>query len=148
MIHRHHRKRRSQGGDDTPTNVIAIPDELHAWIHENPEKAYQLGLLVRSTDDPAEIEITLPPDLVTLKKTRVKKERPAAKPRNRVTIGIHVPKDEREDGAGILDDLIDQSRDILAPLLGWEDDVPPYFVLVAVLHDWLTGQQSLEEQGE
>ena len=137
MIHRHHRKRRSQGGDDSPTNVIAIPDELHNWIHANPEKAYQLGLLVRSTDDPAEIEITLPPDLVQMKKTRAKVERKPAPPRNRATIGIHVPKDEREDGAGILDDLVQMARDQLCEAMGWEDDVPPYFVLVAVLHDWL-----------
>lgn len=137
MIHRHHRKRRSQGGDDSPTNVIDIPDSLHTWVHENPEKAYELGLLVKSHDDPAEIVVTIPEEL--LKKPREKKERAPQPPRNRATIGIHVPKDEREDGAGILDDLLQQARQQLAPVMGWEDDVPPYFVLVAVLHDWLTG---------
>lgn len=145
MIHRHHRKRRSQGGDDSPVNVIAIPDELHSWIHENPEKAYQLGLLVRSTDDPAEVEITLPADLISVKKTKAPRERKPEKPRNRVNVTVNVPKDEREDGAGILDDLLQQAREMLVEPMGWEDDVPAYFVLVAVLHDWLTGQQSIAE---
>jgi len=143
VIHRHHRKLRSQGGADTAPNVILIPDSLHAWIHANPQKAYELGLMVKSYDDPADIEITIPEEL--LKKPRTPRERKPEKPRNRVNVTVNVPKDEREDGAGILDDLIQQSREMLAEALGWEDNVPAYFVLVAVLHDWLTGQQSIAE---
>lgn len=133
MIHAHHRKRRSQGGDDSPTNVIHIPDWFHSWIHDNVEKAQQLGLLVPGWQDPADVPITLPEDLISLKKPREKKERPKEKPRNRATIGVSVPKDEREDGAGLLDDRIQRGRELLCPVMGWEDNVPAYFVLIAVL---------------
>lgn len=51
----HHRKRRSQGGDDSYGNVIDIPRELHDLIHAHPEVAYGHGLLVKSHDDPGAI---------------------------------------------------------------------------------------------
>ncbi len=146
MIHEHHRKLRSQGGGDEPTNVIGLPDVVHDWIHANPEKAKDAGLIVPEWDDPAEVKITIPEE--AFKKIREKKERPAEKPRNRKTIGVAVPKDEQEDGAGILDDLITQAQEILEPVMGWSETVPPYFVLVAVLHDWVTGQMSIAEHSD
>lgn len=42
-----------------------------------------------------------------------------------------VPDDEREDGAGVLDDLIGTGREIWADELGWSNKVPSYFVIVA-----------------
>lgn len=58
-LHKHHRKRRSQGGDDSYGNLLELAPEVHELVHRNPEVAYKHGLLVHSYDDPAAI----PPDL-------------------------------------------------------------------------------------
>lgn len=135
--HEHHRRKGDrQNPDLRGCDVLYVPPLLHKWIEEHPEEARELGFSVSRYEDPADVPIVIPESI--LKKPREKKERAPQPPRNRATIGIHVPKDEREDGAGILDDLIQQARERLSEDMGWEDDVPPYFVLVAVLHDWLT----------
>lgn len=54
-VHRHHRKRRSQGGDDSYGNLIELPPEVHELVHREPEKAYEHGLLVHSYANPADI---------------------------------------------------------------------------------------------
>lgn len=138
MMHRHHRKRRSQGGGDEAYNVIEIPAALHDWIHANPERAYELGLLVRSHDDPAEVSVTLPESVIAVKQPKVKASPEA--PRPRATVGIKVPKDERENGAEVLLTLIEECRKELQGEFNWKDDVPNYFVLTAVLADWLNGR--------
>lgn len=141
MIHAHHRKRRSQGGDDSPVNVILIPDELHEWIHAHPEKAYELGLLVRSFDDPADISITLPEDVVRVKRARAKKDPEKKRPRQ--TYSIKVPVDERENGAEILANLNELCRKELVENEfkgSWDEDVPMYYVDCAVKYDWLTSR--------
>lgn len=48
--HAHHRLRRSQGGAHTPENLLACCWHCHEQIHGNPERAYELGHLLRSTD--------------------------------------------------------------------------------------------------
>lgn len=53
--HMHHRKLRSQGGNDEPENLLPVCVECHTWIHANPGAAYELGLLVHSWDDPADV---------------------------------------------------------------------------------------------
>ena len=142
--HRHHRKRRSQGGDDSPTNILLLPQEVHAWVHDNPDKAYKLGWLVKSHDDPTEISVQIPEELVKIAKSREKRQKEEA--RQRAVVSIRVPKDEREDGAKVLDELIDQCRFKLAPLKSYDEDVPAYFVLVDVLYDWLTNSPTTEEE--
>lgn len=59
QVHKHHRKRRSQGGDDGYGNCIDLTPLEHEMVHRNVELAYQHGLLVKSHDDPAQIR----PDL-------------------------------------------------------------------------------------
>jgi hypothetical protein len=54
--------------------------------------------------------------------------------RQRVNWQVKVPKDEQEDGAGILDDLLEQCKDAL----GVEQDFPTYHTLTKVIYDWLT----------
>lgn len=64
--------------------------------------------------------------------------------KKRATWSVKVPKKNpageefTEDGAEILDTLIQGARERLVPEMGWDDDVPAYFVIAAVLHDWLT----------
>ena len=144
--HEHHRRKGDRQTEVRGCDVIYVPPLLHDWIEKHPEEARQLGFSVSRYEDPADVPIVIPEEI--LKPERKKRERKAEKPRNRVNVTINVPKDEREDGAGILDDLISQCRDVVAPMLGLEDDCPAYFVLVPVLNDWLTGQQSIADQEE
>lgn len=67
-----------------------------------------------------------------------KKRTQSDEKRPRQVVSVWVPVDSRENGAEALDTLIDSAREKLAPVMNWNEDVPAYFVLVAVLHDWLT----------
>jgi len=143
MTHEHHRKLRSQGGGDEPYNILIVGDEIHSWIHANPEKAWELGWIVPSWEDPANVSVAIPEEILKLKKPR---ETKPEKPRNRAVVSIRVPKDERENGAEVLDTLIDECRkELLAEDFNdaWTEKVPAYFVLVAVLHDWLSMPRSV-----
>jgi hypothetical protein len=93
----HHRKRRSQGGDDSYGNVIDIPRELHDLIHAHPEVAYEHGLLVKSHDEPGEIRPDVPGFLASIgvewqegktKRPRLKGEARAS----RKTISVRLPE--------------------------------------------------------
>lgn len=63
MIHRHHRKLRSQGGTDEPVNLLDVTLNLHDWIHRNPAISYARGWLVKSWQDPAEVAVSPHPEL-------------------------------------------------------------------------------------
>jgi hypothetical protein len=41
----HHALMKSQGGKDTLEDLIAVCRAHHDWIHANPAKSYELGLL-------------------------------------------------------------------------------------------------------
>lgn len=41
----HHRKLRSQGGTDDPTNLELLGVGCHQWAHANPAEAARLGLI-------------------------------------------------------------------------------------------------------
>lgn len=56
-VHSHHRKMRSQGGDDDPENKMNVCSFCHLAIHASPAKAYAMGQLVKSYDDPAEVAV-------------------------------------------------------------------------------------------
>lgn len=64
-----------------------------------------------------------------VKKPRRRKKGEERKARK--TISIRVPAEAGEDGAGVLDDLIQTGRELWAPELGWSENVPPYYVIVA-----------------
>lgn len=51
-VHTHHRKRRSQGGDGSPANLLAVCLNCHQQIHDHPALAYERGWLVHSWDEP------------------------------------------------------------------------------------------------
>lgn len=46
-FHRHHRKMRSQGGDNQIDNLLLVCDRHHRYIHANPAESYDNGWLVR-----------------------------------------------------------------------------------------------------
>lgn len=43
----HHVLRKSQGGQDSPENLVTLCRAHHDWVHANPEASRQLGLLKR-----------------------------------------------------------------------------------------------------
>lgn len=138
MIHNHHRKRRPHCTEEeyeAPWNKLGLPDLMHVWVHENIEKAYELGLLVKSHDDPREVPITIPEEIV--KTPRAKREK-REKARNRRTVSLAVPKDEQEDGAGIFDDLLKECKKELDLATGGKSG--DYNALVAVMYGWLKHQ--------
>jgi len=57
----HHKRRRSQGGQDDPANLVWICSPCHTWVHGHPVAAVALGLLEFSSFDPA-------PGLVSVQK--------------------------------------------------------------------------------
>lgn len=151
-IHRHHRKRRSQGGDDSEQNIARVCLECHSWIHDNPRDAAAAGWLVLSWQDPTEVEAQVLEEEVARhtatgrehdhlspgetcptchRKVPVKREK--QEPRNRVVVSFKVPKDVDEDGVALWDEHIQLGRDLLCPVMGWEDDVPVYNVAMTLV---------------
>ena len=55
----HHRKLRRHG-DHRAVNCIHLDRGCHDWIHAHVFESYQLGWLVRSTLDPADVPVELP----------------------------------------------------------------------------------------
>jgi hypothetical protein len=60
----HHRKLKSRGGKDEVENLVALHHECHNLatdsVHNNPNKATEVGLMVSSWSNPAECPVTLP----------------------------------------------------------------------------------------
>ena len=51
----HHRQLRSQGGEHTVENIIAVCAADHSRFHREVAEAQSQGWIVRSTHDPAEV---------------------------------------------------------------------------------------------
>ncbi len=137
--HSHHRKMRSQGGTDRVENILAVDPFCHTWIHAHPEVSYALGWLVKSHDDETEVE-WYP---FSRRKSLTRDEKSGTvtvmeKPRNKTTWSMKVPKDEQENGYEVFTTLFDQVRERMAPVLGLSETCPPYYVLVAVMIDFLS----------
>lgn len=78
----HHRKPKQMGGSDSLTefglaNLISLCRDCHSWVHQHPEAATMMGLLLRQGDDPEQCEITIPggPVHLTYWGMRTKRER-------------------------------------------------------------------------
>ena len=57
----HHRKLRSQGGEDSLENLVGLHHSCHQYVHANPAWSYDMGLMVHQWDDPAEVAILIKP---------------------------------------------------------------------------------------
>ena len=66
----HHRKLKSRGGKDTPSNLIRVHHGCHnlktTSIHNNPENASQKGWMVGSWQEPNEVPFTRPDGSIVL----------------------------------------------------------------------------------
>jgi hypothetical protein len=49
----HHRRLRSQGGQDDDDNLLVLHPECHAWAHHHPAEAVERGWLVPSWAEPS-----------------------------------------------------------------------------------------------
>lgn len=58
-IHTHHRQLRRHG-DERPENLSRLCAQCHQWVHDHPAYSYELGFLVHSYDDPAEVSVRVP----------------------------------------------------------------------------------------
>lgn len=61
----HHRKRRSQGVEHTPQNLILLcggseAAGCHGWVHGNPEESRAAGWLLRGRMEPLAIPVLIP----------------------------------------------------------------------------------------
>lgn len=45
----HHRLRRSHGGGNAESNLLAACNACHVWIHRHTDEAVEMGLLVNGT---------------------------------------------------------------------------------------------------
>lgn len=145
LAHKHHRKRRSQGGDDSYGNLIELSPEVHELVHRNPVVAFDHGLLVHSYDDPAKIRPDVEGFLASLgvegksePEKKPKKRLDGEARRKRKTISVKVPNDE-ENGGEIWDETIGRVKDRLVAMGLYESDapIPNYEALIAALNDWL-----------
>lgn len=44
-LHLHHKRRRSQGGDHSPGNLVTLCAACHSWVHAHPALAVERDLL-------------------------------------------------------------------------------------------------------
>lgn len=59
LEHVHHRRLRSQGGSDDPSNLVACCNRCHAWAHAHPVAAAELGLIeFTSRSEPLSTAVT------------------------------------------------------------------------------------------
>ena len=137
--HEHHRQKR-RGGDERPVNKLYVGPQLHEWIELHPEEAARLGWTVSQDVDPAEVVVVLPDPANFRAKREVK--RGPEKPRDRATISFKVPKDKREDGAGLFDDLWAQAVEKLEASadagVTTEGLTGQYGALLAILYAFVT----------
>lgn len=56
-----HRKARSQGGEWSASNGVALCRACHAWCHARPTAARDVGLIVPAAGDPARAPVFLAP---------------------------------------------------------------------------------------
>ncbi len=53
----HHRISAGAGGWWSPAQIIHLCRPCHSWVTDHPKEAYEKGLSVRSTDNPADIPV-------------------------------------------------------------------------------------------
>jgi len=52
--HIHHRKLRSQGGDNLAKSLLHVCFKCHRYIHDHPAESYERGWLIRAFDASAD----------------------------------------------------------------------------------------------
>ena len=127
MVHKHHRVLGNRS-DNRPCNILLVDDEIHRWIHDNPAEAMELGWIVSKHDDPENVSVAIPKGILEKqKKPRAKKASTPEERKARKNFTIGTPKDEEN----VIPELVEAGREAWAEELGWSENVPSYFVVVA-----------------
>ena len=127
MVHKHHRVLGNRS-DNRPVNILLVDDEVHNWIHANPQKAMELGWIVSKHDDPENVSVAIPKGILEKeKKPRQKRASTPEERRARKSYTVKTPASEEN----VLKELEDALRDHLREEMGWTETVPAYFVWVA-----------------
>lgn len=115
-------------------NRVALSPEAHLRITTNVARLeyrkHQLWYIEDGEEKPLDLDLHLMAKGETVSKRRRGKQASTPEERKaRVNYTVRTPKDEEN----ILPELIDLAREKLVPKMGWDEDVPAYFVLTAVL---------------
>lgn len=153
--HLHHLLPRAQGGADVAANLVPLCQLCHQTWHSHSRAWAIVAVNIRhslSDEEAAYVRVTKggwwldrfyplttsSGEQLCAKCKRPRKPKPAAleprRPRKRWQ--IRVPADA-EDGADVLDALVDQARERLQDQLGLSETVDAYYVLVPVLASFL-----------
>ena len=144
---------RAQRGDDVPDNIIPLRHDLHMILHDHSPGWEEVAHAIRHSLTPAETTYVVAKksrwwlnrmypkgdtNLCDRCKRPVKEKtlKELSEPRKRKRWVVTVP-DDAEDGADVLDTLVQAHRDRLSKQLGWDEGVGSYFVLAAVLSEGL-----------
>lgn len=116
--------RRHHQGVELHASWIRLEDGVFNWYDRMTGVHYQRAdwaLTGPLTPQPGEVG--------EVKKTRKRKQ--GAERRARRVYSIAVPKDDQEDGAGVLDDYVELGRELWSEDLNWSDNAPAYNVICA-----------------
>ena len=153
----HHAVPRSLGGDDVEANIIPLCGSGTTGCHgiyETRQAGWEIvAAAIRHSLTTLEeryivakkgkwwLDKNLPHADTGLcaRCKRTKASKAPAERRNRKRVVVTVP-DDAENGAQILDVLVESCRDELKEPLGYRDDTPAYYIYTAVLADWLSSR--------
>ena len=142
---------RSQGGDDLPDNIIPLGHIAHMLYHDKRKGWEHVAHKIRASLTTGEVLYVLRKKgqdwlnkhypMRTTGPLCSKCRKPAAtqksggmeKPRSRKRYGFQVPADKAEDGADILDGMVDRARELLAEPLGYGPTTPKFYVISSAL---------------
>jgi hypothetical protein len=124
--HKHHRQKR-RGGDDRPVNLLYVSPILHDWIEKHPAEAMALGWTVSQYEDPDNVVVTIPDTIEIKPKKRAKKASTPEERKARKNFSIRTPPGEDQ----IIPELVEAGREAWCEEMGWGEDVPAHFVVVA-----------------
>lgn len=120
----HHRRKGDRQSDVRGAETILVDAETHKWIEEHPAEARKLGWSVSRSEDPLDVPIVIPRAPKKERKPRAKVE-----PKERKVTAVRTPADE----VNVIPELIEANVEKHAETMGWQEDVPDYFVIVLAL---------------
>src|SRR3990167_4938624 len=161
---------RAQGGDDVADNIIPLGHEAHMLYHDHGKVWEHVAHMIRASLTPAEKAYILrkkgqdwldehypygdigPLCAKCRKPLKAEKSGELEKPRPRKRYGFLVPADKAEDGADVLDGMVERCAEILAAPLGYGPTTPKFHVISSALGWFILnyeeiGRASCRERG-
>ena len=143
-FHEHHRRKGDRQKEDLRgCDVIYVSPLLHEWIEAHPEDARKYGLSVSRYEDPADVPIVIPSTVVMEAEKKPREKHEKLPPKERVTTAIRTPKGE----VNVIPELVEANREKHGPSMGWNPDVPSFFIHVLALVKLLELEPGDEQLG-